>query len=83
MKRGAHKRKLSKEKQENNLDLQSKTAKLTDFFTQVPRPQRQHDIPILNETQSTSSEVETVEQLEKQTLGTCLEACHSCYLYVS
>ncbi len=56
---GAHKRKLAKEKQEKTLDLQSKTAKLTDFFTQVPRPQRQHDILILNQNQSPSSEVDT------------------------
>ena len=37
------------------LDLVSKTAKLTDFFTQVP----QHDIPILDQNQSPSSEVDT------------------------
>ncbi len=56
---GAHKWKLSKEKQEKTLDLQSKTTKLTDFFTQVPRAQRQHDIPILNQNESPSSEVDT------------------------
>ena len=55
----AQKRKLSKEKQENTLDLMSKTVKLTDFFTQVPRPQRQHDIPIMNQNQSPSSELDT------------------------
>ncbi len=56
---GAHKRKLSREKQEKTSDLQSKIAKLTDFFTQVPRPQCQYDIPILNQKQSQSSEVDT------------------------
>ena len=41
---GTQKRKLSKMKQEKALDLESKSAKLTDFFTQVP----QHDTLILD-----------------------------------
>ena len=51
---GTEKPKLSKKKQEKTLDLESKT-KLTDFFTQVP----QHDIPIPDQNQSLSSEVDT------------------------
>ena len=50
------KTKLSKRKQEKSLDLiKSKTAKLTDFFTQVP----QHDIQVPDQNQSSSSEVDT------------------------
>ena len=51
----AQKPKLSKRKQEKTLDLESKTAKLSDFFTQVP----EHDIPIPDQNQSPSSEVDT------------------------
>ena len=51
---GAQKQKLSKMKREKALDLESKSAKLTDFFTQVP----QHDILIPDQNQSPSSEVD-------------------------
>ena len=50
---GAQKRKLPKKKPVKTLDLESKAAKLTVFFTQVP----QYDIPILDQNQSPSSEV--------------------------
>ena len=52
---GAQKRKLAKKKQDKTLDLDATTAKLTSFFTQVPK----HDTPIPGQSQSLSSEVDT------------------------
>lgn len=52
---GAQKRKLSIKKQEKTLELELKTAKLTDFLTPFP----QHNIQIPGQNQSPSSEVDT------------------------
>ena len=52
---GAQKRKLAKKKQEKTLDLDAKTAKLTFFFTQVPK----YDTAIPGQSQSLSSELDT------------------------
>ena len=56
---GEQKRKLSQKKQEKTLNFVSKTAKLTDFFSQVP----QHDISNSDQNQSLSSEVDTTTTL--------------------
>lgn len=50
-----HKSVNYQKRNKRKLDLESKTAKLNDFFTQVP----EHDVPIPGQNQSPSSEVDS------------------------
>ena len=57
----AQKQKFSKEKQNKILKLERKTAKLTNFFTQVP----QHDTQILHQKQLVNLGIDAITSESK------------------